>query len=47
MQLIINLRADAKARKDFGTADTIRDGLSSLSVTLKDSKEGTTWEHGN
>lgn len=47
MQLIISLRADAKTRKDFGAADKIRDGLTGLNVTLKDSKEGTSWEYEN
>lgn len=44
MELIIKLRADARAKKDFETSDTIRDGLGALSVTLQDLKEGTTWE---
>ena len=44
MQLIIKLRADARANKDFATSDTIRDGLGALGIALKDLKEGTTWE---
>ena len=44
MELVIKLRADARAKKDFATSDTIRDGLAELAITLKDLKEGTTWE---
>lgn len=44
MELVIKLRADARAKKDFATSDTIRDGLAELTITLKDLKEGTTWE---
>ncbi len=44
MKLVIKLRADARANKDFATSDTIRDGLGSLGITLQDLKEGTTWE---
>ena len=44
MQLLIKLRADARASKNFATADAIRHGLTSLGVGLQDLKEGTTWE---
>lgn len=44
MELVIKLRADARANKDWATSDTIRDGLGALEVTLQDLKEGTTWE---
>lgn len=44
MDLVIQLRADARAKKDFATSDTIRDGLGALGITLQDLKEGTTWE---
>jgi len=44
MQLIIDLRADARLRKDFTTSDLIRDRLSGAGIQLKDGKEGTTWE---
>jgi cysteinyl-tRNA synthetase len=44
MQLLIKLRADARANKDFAMSDTIRDGLGALGIALKDLKEGTTWE---
>lgn len=44
MQLLIKLRADARASKNFATADAIRNGLTALGIGLQDLKEGTTWE---
>lgn len=43
MQLIIDIRADARTRKDWGTSDKIRDVLKALDLQLKDGKEGTSW----
>ena len=44
MTLLISLRADAKANKDYTMSDKIRDELKSRGFNLKDGKEGTTWE---
>jgi cysteinyl-tRNA synthetase len=44
MDLLVNIRADAKNKKDFATSDLIRNELQKLNISLKDSKEGTTWE---
>ena len=44
MDLIIAIRKDARANKDFQTADRIRDGLAEIGVILEDSKAGTTWK---
>jgi cysteinyl-tRNA synthetase len=44
MQLLIQLRAAARSKKDFATSDAIRDGLSAVGIALQDLKEGTTWE---
>ena len=44
MELIINLRNKAKADKDYNTSDRIRDELTRLGITLKDTKDGTDWE---
>ena len=41
---LISDRAAARARKDFGESDRIRDQLVAMGVVIKDSKEGTTWE---
>ncbi len=43
MNLIMDIRKDARAKKDWGTSDQIRDQLNALKIRLKDSKEGTTW----
>jgi cysteinyl-tRNA synthetase len=43
MQTIIQLRQDARARKDYATSDLIRDKLVSLNIEVKDGKEGTVW----
>jgi cysteinyl-tRNA synthetase len=37
-------RTAARARKDFGESDRIRDQLAAMGIVIKDSKEGTTWE---
>ena len=43
MNLIIEVRQDARQRKDWETADKIRDRLEELSIELQDSRAGTTW----
>ena len=40
MQLLINIRKDAKAKKDFVTSDTIRKELATMGIQLKDEKDG-------
>jgi cysteinyl-tRNA synthetase len=37
-------RTAARARKDFGESDRIRDLLAAMGIVIKDSKDGTTWE---
>lgn len=44
MELLIDLRREARANKNFAMADAIRDRLSACGVALLDSKDGTTWE---
>ncbi len=46
MQLIIELRQGARAKKDWATSDKIRDALKDLDIQLKDGKEGTSWSRG-
>ncbi|MBL8000486.1 MAG: cysteine--tRNA ligase [Flavobacteriales bacterium] len=43
VQVFIQMRTEAKARKDFAASDRIRDQLLALGIVLKDTKEGTTW----
>lgn len=47
MQLVLKLRANAKANKDFDTADLIRDELNKAGIETKDSREGSSWEMKN
>ena len=41
MSVLIDIRADARKRKDFATSDQIRNKLAEAGVTLKDEKDGT------
>ncbi len=41
--LLIQLRNEARANKDFSTSDKIRDQLAEMGIQLKDGKEGTTF----
>ena len=43
MELVIEMRADARTNKDWGTSDKIRDTLNELQIKVKDGKEGTSW----
>ncbi len=42
VELLIDMRARARARKDFDTADKIRDRLAEIGIQLKDDKSGKT-----
>jgi len=42
--MILQLRADAKLKSDFKTADRIREELTNLGITVKDRKDGADWE---
>ncbi len=43
MQVLIDLRQQARANKDWAMSDQIRDALKETGVALKDGKEGATW----
>ncbi|HET8754116.1 MAG TPA: DALR domain-containing protein, partial [Salinimicrobium sp.] len=43
IELLIKLRAEARANKDFATSDKIRDQLLELGIVLNDGKEGTSF----
>ena len=42
LELIIKLRNEAKANKDYATSDKIREGLKTAGFQLNDNKQGTT-----
>lgn len=44
VDLLLNLRLNAKRNKDFATSDYIRDELNKIGITIKDSKDGFEWE---
>jgi cysteinyl-tRNA synthetase len=43
MELLIALREESRKKKDFATADRIREGVGKLGITLEDRKDGTGW----
>lgn len=44
MDLVLDVRARARANKDWATSDAIRDQLAALKINVKDGKDGATWE---
>ena len=44
MDTILQIRQEAKANKDYATADKIRDKLGALKIQIKDTRDGATWE---
>ena len=44
MELVLQLRGNAKKSKDFDTADLIRDELDKVGIQIKDGREGSSWE---
>lgn len=44
VDLMLNLRLEAKARKDYATADKIRNELQALGFEIRDKKDGFEWE---
>lgn len=44
VQLIIKIRQEARSKKDWATADTIRDGLKQLGIVLEDTPQGVRWK---
>lgn len=43
MDVILNIRQEARANKNWATSDLIRDSLKDLGIQVKDGKEGATW----
>ena len=44
ISLLLTTRNEAKKNKDWATADRIRDELTNLGITVKDTKDGFEWE---
>jgi len=44
VDLLLQIRADAKTNKDWATSDKIRDELNKIGFELKDGKDGTEWK---
>jgi cysteinyl-tRNA synthetase len=43
MELVLEIRKDARAKKDFATSDLIRDRLKEAGIEVKDTKDGAVW----
>jgi cysteinyl-tRNA synthetase len=43
---LVAQRNEAKANKDWGTADEIRNKLQEMGIVLEDGPSGTTWRRG-
>ena len=44
VDMVLELRAKAKAEKDWATSDKIRDELAAAGFEVKDTKDGVTWK---
>jgi cysteinyl-tRNA synthetase len=44
MDVLLDVRSDLRTEKKFHIADKIRDGLSKIGISLKDTSDGATWE---
>ena len=44
IDLLLNMRMEAKANKDWATSDKIRNELTALGFEIKDTKEGFEWK---
>jgi cysteinyl-tRNA synthetase len=43
VDMLLNMRLEAKRNKDWGTSDKIRNELTALGFTIKDTKDGFEW----
>ncbi len=43
MQLVLDLRQDARANKNWAISDKIRDALAEAKIVVKDGKDGSSW----
>ncbi|MDD9974432.1 MAG: cysteine--tRNA ligase, partial [Candidatus Poribacteria bacterium] len=44
VDLLLEIRQDARSRKDWDTSDKIRDRLKELNIEIQDTREGATWK---
>ena len=44
IELLIEMRAQARAQRDYARSDQIRDQLAALGVALEDRSDGTVWK---
>ena len=44
VKLTLDQRDAARARRDYATADAIRDGLEEIGVVVEDTPQGPRWE---
>jgi cysteinyl-tRNA synthetase len=47
MNMVLEMRMNARTKKDFATSDLIRDRLNELKIVVKDGKEGSSWDFLN
>lgn len=47
MEIIIDIRKEAKAKKDFSLSDKLRDDLAKNKIIIKDTKDGVSWSVEN
>ena len=45
VQALLDARAEARANKDWGTADAVRDGMAAIGFTIKDTPQGAQVEY--
>lgn len=43
MEIILDIRKEVKAKKDFAASDKLRDDLAKNKIVIKDTKDGATW----
>lgn len=44
LKLVLEIRSEARAKKDWATSDKIRDNLKAIGIEIKDGKDGTDWK---
>jgi cysteinyl-tRNA synthetase len=44
VEMLLEMRTQAKANKDWATSDAIRDRMTAIGIRVKDRKDGYDWE---